>query len=83
MVFASNRAGGFGGYDLYYSILKNGFWSSPVNLGPRINTSSDEYRPVIGFNPDFTNKFLMFSSDRPGGKGGFDLYFTGIDFPSK
>jgi hypothetical protein len=83
MIFASNREGGFGGYDLYYSILKNGIWSSPVNLGPRINTSSDEYRPVIGLQTDFTNEFLIFSSNRPGGKGGFDLYFTGIDFPSK
>ena len=83
MVFASNRAGGFGGYDLYYSIIKNGKWSSPVNMGPRINTSSDEYRPVLGFHPEFTNKYLMFSSNRPGGKGGFDLYFTGVDFPVK
>jgi hypothetical protein len=83
MVFSSNRPGGIGGYDLYYSILKNGKWSSPVNFGPRINTSYDEYRPVIGFDPDFTNKFLMFSSNRPGGKGGFDLYFTGVDFSSK
>jgi WD40-like Beta Propeller Repeat. len=83
MVFTSNRPGGLGGYDLYYSILKNGKWSSPVNLGPRINTSYDEYRPVIGYNPDFTNKYLMFSSNRPGGKGGFDLYFTGVDFPSR
>lgn len=82
MVFSSNRPGGLGGYDLYYSVLKNGKWSSPVNLGPRINTSYDEYRPVIGFHPDFTNKYLMFSSNKPGGKGGFDLYFTGIDFPS-
>lgn len=83
MVFSSNRPGGIGGYDLYYSIFNNGKWSSPVNLGPRINTSYDEYRPVIGFDPDFTNKFLMFSSNRPGGKGGFDLYFTGVDFSSK
>jgi hypothetical protein len=82
MVFTSNRPGGLGGYDLYYSLFKHGKWSSPVNLGPRINTSSDEYRPVIGTNPDFTNKYLMFSSNRPGGNGGFDLYFTGIDFPS-
>jgi WD40-like Beta Propeller Repeat len=82
MVFTSNRPGGLGGYDLYYSIFKNGNWSSPVNLGPRINTSYDEYRPVIGFDPNFTNKFLIFSSNRPGGKGGFDLYFTGVDFSS-
>jgi hypothetical protein len=79
MVFTSNRPGGMGGFDLYYSIMKNGKWGSPVNMGPRINTSYDEYRPVIGYNVNFTNKYLMFSSNRPGGKGGFDLYFTGID----
>lgn len=81
MVFSSNRPGGLGGFDLYYSIFRNGNWNSPVNLGPGINTSSDEYRPVIGFHPDFSNIFMMFSSSRPGGKGGFDLYFTGIEFP--
>lgn len=81
MVFTSNRTGGLGGFDLYYSLFKNGKWGSPVNLGPRINTSSDEYRPIIGYNPNFKNLFMIFSSDRSGGKGGFDLYFTGIEFP--
>jgi|SRR5665648_23951 len=81
MIFASNRPGGLGGYDLYYSVFRNGNWNSPVNMGPDVNTSSDEYRPVIGFHPDFSNLFLIFSSDRPGGKGGFDLYFTGVEFP--
>jgi len=33
MVFASDRAGGFGGFDLYYSRLQNGKWSAPVNFG--------------------------------------------------
>jgi hypothetical protein len=83
MLFASDRAGGLGGFDLYYSFFKNGKWNSPVNFGPGINTSSDEYRPVIGYHPDFTNFFMMFSSNRPGGRGGFDLYFTGIEFPEK
>jgi hypothetical protein len=82
MVFASDRPGGMGGFDLYYSIFRNGKWNFPVNLGPGINTSSNEYRPVIGYHPDFSNLFLMFSSDRSGGKGGFDLYFTGIEFPA-
>lgn len=80
MVFASNRPGGLGGYDLYYSLFKNGKWNSPVNFGPGINTSSDEYRPVISGYSDFSNYFMIFSSNRPGGKGGFDLYFRGIDF---
>lgn len=81
MIFASNRPGGIGGFDLYYSLFKNGKWNSPVNMGPGINSSSDEYRPVAGYHTDFTNSFLMFSSNRPGGKGNFDLYFTGIEFP--
>lgn len=80
MVFTSNRPGGLGGFDLYYSLLVNGKWSSPVNFGPGINTSSNEYRPLLGWHENFTNYFLMFSSDRPGGEGGYDLYFTGVTF---
>jgi hypothetical protein len=80
MVFTSDRPGGLGGYDLYYSVMKKGKWSSPVNFGPGINTSYNEYRPVLGWHEDFTNFFLMFSSDRPEGKGGYDLYFTGVEF---
>ena len=81
MIFASDRPGGLGGYDLYYSLLKNGKWGTAVNLGPGINTASDEFRPVIGTQSDFTNVFIIFSSNRPGGKGGFDLYMTGFDIP--
>ncbi|MDP4222509.1 MAG: hypothetical protein Q8868_04275 [Bacteroidota bacterium] len=80
MVFASNRDGGLGGYDLYYSLFSGGKWSTPKSFDTPINTSSNEYRPVLGSDDTFTNYFLMFSSDRPGGKGGFDLYFTGVKF---
>jgi len=79
MVFASNRAGGYGGYDLYYSKFKNGKWSKAVNFGSKINTASDEYRPVIRREEGFSNDFMIFSSNRPGGKGGFDLYYVGVD----
>ena len=81
MLFTSNRPGGMGGYDLYYSILKNGKWNSPVNLGPRFNTISDEYRPLLGYHPDYKNLFMIFSSNKSGGSGGFDLYFTGFNTP--
>ncbi len=81
MLFASNRTGGQGGFDLYYSILKNGKWGKPVNFGAPINTASDEFRPVMGGQADFDNVFMMFSSNKPGGLGGFDLYFTGIPLP--
>lgn len=81
MVFVSDRPGGLGGYDIYYSVFRNGKWSSPVNMGPPVNSSSNEYRPVLGFHSDFTNLMLVFSSDRQGGKGGYDLYFTGFSAP--
>lgn len=78
MVFTSNRSGGFGGFDLYYSIFKNGKWTEPLNFGSRINTEYDEYRPAIEYFPDSNNDLMIFSSNRPEGKGGFDLYYTGI-----
>jgi hypothetical protein len=83
MVFASERPGGLGGFDLYYSVFRNGKWSSPVNLGPEINSPANEYRPVLGIDLKFENRFLIFSSDRPGGQGGYDLYLTGVSLPSE
>ncbi len=78
LVFASNREGGFGGYDLYYSMLEDGNWTEPQNFGAGINSEFDEYRPIVRPQYDFTNDFMIFSSNRPGGLGGFDLYYVGI-----
>ncbi len=78
IVFSSNRAGGFGGYDIYYSVLENGVWSAPINAGPRINTKYDEYRPMLPNLVNFSYPLMIFSSNRPEGKGGFDLYMTGL-----
>jgi hypothetical protein len=80
IVFASNRSGGYGGFDLYYSIYTDGIWSAPVNFGDKINTPYDEYRPIVkSFYEQFTNDFMVFSSNRPGGAGGYDLYYVGIN----
>ncbi len=79
LVFTSDRPGGEGGYDLYYSLFRNGNWTGPVNFGPKINSAADEYRPFVGSHPDFSNLLLIFSSNRPGGKGNFDLYCRGFD----
>lgn len=80
LVFASNRVGGFGGYDLYYSVFENGNWSEPVNFGSGINSEYDEFRPIVRSDKwQFDNDMMIFSSNRPGGKGGFDLYFVGIE----
>lgn len=80
MVFSSNRSGGFGGYDLYYSWHENGTWSTPENFGEKINTEFDEFRPVTIEVYEFTTDLMIFSSNRPGGKGGFDLYYVGLPF---
>jgi hypothetical protein len=49
--------GGYGGADLDISYkLKDGSWSRPVNLGPKINTGATERFPSI--TPD--GKFLFF-----------------------
>ncbi len=74
IVFTSDREGGFGGYDLYYSNKVNGIWSEPKNMGQKINSASDEYRPIIIPFFELEEMMIIFSSDREGGKGGFDLY---------
>lgn len=80
MVFSSNRDGGFGGFDLYYSNYKNGQWSEPINFGEKINTEFDEYRPIlINEGVSNTHTMMVFSSNRTGGLGGFDLYFVGVE----
>jgi hypothetical protein len=64
---------------LYTSSLKDGIWSKPVNMGASINTEFDEYRPILINEGVSTNQTMMvFSSNRTGGKGGFDLYFVGV-----
>lgn len=77
MIFTSNRPGGFGGFDLYYSKLVNNQWTEPLNFGSDINSAFDEYRPfplTIG-----DKNVIIFSSNRPGGKGGFDLYAVRVE----
>ncbi len=67
--FASDMKGGFGGMDLYVSINIDSVWQDPVNLGPSINSVHDELYPFYD-----SNGKLFFSSDRPEGMGGFDLF---------
>jgi hypothetical protein len=79
LVFTSNRPGGFGGFDLYYCYFENNSWGQPINFGANINSEADEYRPIL-FNEGVsdTETMMVFSSNRAGGKGGFDLYFVGV-----
>jgi hypothetical protein len=64
VVFASNRPGGFGEYDLYVSFRQpDGTWGPAQNLGPEINTvGTSTSWPQL--SPD--GRFLFFvSSSRP------------------
>lgn len=79
IVFVSNRDGGFGGFDLWYSKKIKDKWSGPVNFGADINSEYDEYRPIFRKYNGIDNDMMIFSSNRLGGKGGFDLYYVGID----
>lgn len=71
LYFSSNRPGGYGGKDLYYSIRqKNGRWSPAKNMGPQINSAGDEMAPYIHAD----NQTLYFTSDGLPGYGGTDLF---------
>ena len=47
LLFTSLRPGGYGFGDIYISHLVNGEWTPARNLGPLVNTSSDEYHPTL------------------------------------
>jgi len=72
MYFASNRPGTFGGNDLWVSKRqdRNAPWGPAVNLGPNINSAANEAGPFL--TPD--EHCLYFTSRRPGGLGGSDLW---------
>jgi len=68
LFFASDMPGGQGRSDLYYCELINGEWSTPVNLGPKVNSSDVENYPYM-----HTSGRLYFTSNRPGGIGNLDV----------
>jgi outer membrane protein OmpA-like peptidoglycan-associated protein/tetratricopeptide (TPR) repeat protein len=60
LYFSSNRAGGYGGKDIWVSHrTEKGNWGAPENLGPDINTSGDESTPFIHAD----NQTLYFNSN--------------------
>lgn len=71
LYFFSNRAGGYGGDDLYRAEVRaDGSYGAAKNLGPAVNGPGDEWAPT----PAFDGTRLMFSSNRAGGAGKQDLY---------
>jgi len=74
LYFNSNRLGGYGSSDIYMTTraTKNAPWGSPVNLGPKVNSTASEACPWISAD----GLELHFSSTRPGGYGGWDLWVS-------
>jgi len=75
--FSSDQPGGYGGLDIWRAWWDGTNWVQE-NLGPGVNTPYDETDPFLA--SDGTT--LLFSSDRPGGIGGFDLYESIYDLES-
>lgn len=73
IVFSSNRKGGYGGFDLYFSKQnEDGKWSFPRNLGPEVNTFTNEVTPFLHASG---NRIYFASLGHPG-FGGYDLFYT-------
>ena len=82
ILFQSNRGDGQGGTDIWAIVRKrpnDDFgWSQPVNLGPVINTQYNEVAAKYLFDERHLRGNLFFSSGRPGGSGGPDIYESEI-----
>ncbi len=74
LYFSSNRTGGRGGMDIWYSEIKNKGkdYSNPMNCGTKVNTAGDEITPFYNETQDQ----FYFSSNGQINIGGFDIYKT-------
>lgn len=76
LYFSSDMPGGFGGFDLYSTELKEDGYLEAKNLGPVVNTEANEVFPFVH------KGILYFSSDRLDGLGGLDLYSGDLSLSS-
>lgn len=80
LYFASNRANGVGGIDLWRSEIKqnpdgSSYFDEPQNLGNKINTPDNDYSPFIHAD----GLTLYFSSNGHLGFGGTDMFMSRFD----
>ena len=72
LYYTSDRPGGMGGTDIYYSeIHERGRIGPSINVGPVVNTESNEMFPFVNKEGN-----LFFSSDGHVGFGQLDIYST-------
>ena len=72
LVFASDRPGGLGKIDFWWSSRPSlvAPWSAPQNLSKPVNSEIDELSPTLSAD----GQMLLFRSNRPGGRGGNDIW---------
>ena len=76
LFFASNRSGGQGKMDLWYSeIIATGGYGDAVNLGAAVNSIDDEITPFF----HIASQSLYFSSNWHEGLGGHDIFNTRLE----
>lgn len=75
LYFSSDRPGGMGGLDIYKTWEVNGQYVIPQNVLPPINSSYDDFK-YLPFKSSRSRviRSAYFTSNRPGGAGGDDLY---------
>ena len=66
------RRNGSGDQDLYVSLMKNGNWTEPINLGSTVNTSGADFAPFLAAD----GKTLYFASEGHPGYGGSDIFYS-------
>ncbi len=73
LYFVSDRKGGIGGYDLWYSRKgEDGTWGKATNVGKPVNTPFDEIAPFI----HASNQNLYYASNGLPGFGSYDIYVS-------
>lgn len=74
MIISSAIPGNNGGMDLYVSHYdeSNKYWSELKSLGNLINSPYNDFSPFLAND----NRTLYFSSNRPNGFGGYDIYYS-------
>jgi len=72
---ACNKDDSFGSCDLYIAEKSGGKWQKPQNLGVAINSQKSDSQPTLSAD----GKLLIFSSNRSGGQGQFDLWMSRKD----
>ncbi len=75
LFFVSTRIDSCGGDDIYFTRFKHGDWEEPQNVGCQINSTAAESSPSY-FEDESGHAILYFSSNRAGGSGLQDIYFS-------